>query len=53
MPFGLAFSFDTLLPIIRLRDRHHQIDLNAWVRYYFYEHKIMGYVPASSITGPS
>jgi uncharacterized protein YjbI with pentapeptide repeats len=47
MPFGLAYSFDILLPIIRLRDRHYQIDLKTWARYYFYGHKIMGYVLAS------
>ena len=47
MPFGLAYSFDTLLPIIRLRERHYQIDLKSWARYYFYWHKIMGYVLAS------
>jgi hypothetical protein len=43
MPFGIAYSFDMLLPIIRLREKHYQIDL-GWVRYYFYVHKIMGYV---------
>jgi hypothetical protein len=25
-----------------LRDRHYQIDLKTWARYYFYGHKIMG-----------
>src|SRR5262249_2354989 len=43
MPFGIAYSFDMLLPIIRLREKHYQIDL-GWVRYHFYVHKIMGYV---------
>jgi hypothetical protein len=48
MPFGLAYSFDTLLPIIRLREWHYKIDLQTpWARYYFYGHKIMGYVLAS------
>jgi hypothetical protein len=48
MPFGLAYSFDILLPIIRLRECHYKIDLQtSWVRYYFYWHKIMGYVLAS------
>ena len=47
MPFGLSYSFDILLPIIRLRDRHYQIDLQGLARYYFYGHKIMGYVLAS------
>jgi len=47
MPFGLTYSFDMLLPIIKLRDSHHQIDLKNWARYYFYGHKIMGWVLAS------
>jgi hypothetical protein len=46
MPFGLAYSFDMLLPIIQLRKRHYEIDLQSWARYYFYAHKIMGYVLA-------
>jgi hypothetical protein len=45
--YGLFYSFDLLLPIIRLRDKHYQTDLNGWVRYYFYFHKIMGYLLAS------
>jgi hypothetical protein len=45
--YGLFYSFDLLLPIIRLREKHYQTDLNGWVRYYFYFHKIMGYVLAS------
>jgi hypothetical protein len=47
MPFGIAYSFDMLLPIIRLREKHNEIDLQGWPRYYFYAHKIMGYVLAS------
>jgi uncharacterized protein YjbI with pentapeptide repeats len=47
MPYGLSYSFDTLLPIIRLREKHYQIDLKSWPRYYFYFHKIMGYVLAA------
>ena len=46
MPFGLAYSFDMLLPIIQLRKSHYEIDLQSWARYYFYLHKIMGYVLA-------
>ena len=42
-----AFSFDMLLPIIKLREKHYQIDLQGGLRYYFYFHKIMGYVLAS------
>src|SRR6266446_4088012 len=47
MPYGLTYSFDLLLPIIRLRESHYQIDLKTWARYYFYGHKIMGYLLAS------
>lgn len=47
MPYGIAYSIDMLLPIIRLRDAHYKIDLNGWARYYFYLHKTMGYVLAS------
>jgi len=35
MPYGLSYSFDTPLPIIRLREKHYQIDLKSWPRYYF------------------
>jgi hypothetical protein len=45
--YGLSYSFDLLLPIIRLREKHYQIDLKHFVRYYFYFHKIMGYLLAS------
>ena len=47
LPYGLFYSFDLLLPIIRLREKHYQADLHGWVRYYFYVHRIMGYVLAS------
>ncbi|MGJ4960134.1 hypothetical protein ACQR1H_31160 [Bradyrhizobium sp. HKCCYLRH2015] len=51
MPIGLAFSFDMLLPIIRLREKHYtDVDLRPGVaQYYFYGHKIMGYVLASFV----
>jgi hypothetical protein len=51
MPIGISYSFDTLLPIVRLRERHYQIDLRGWVRYYFYWHKLMGWVLASFLAG--
>ena len=47
MPFGFAYSFDLLLPIIQLRKLHYDIDLAGWARYYFYAHKIAGYVLGS------
>ena len=47
MPFGLFYSLDLLLPIVRLRDYHHQIQLRGVARYYFYFHKLVGYFLAS------
>jgi len=47
MPVGLSYSFDMLLPIIKLRDAHYDIDLKGWPCYYFYAHKIAGFVLAS------
>jgi hypothetical protein len=46
-PDKIVYSFDMLLPIITLREKHRQIDLKGWPAYYFYLHKIMGYVLAS------
>jgi hypothetical protein len=47
MPYGYAYSFDMLLPLVKLRESHYKIDLLGWARYYFYGHKIMGYLLAS------
>jgi hypothetical protein len=47
MPFGVAYSFDMLLPLVRLREKHYSIDLTGPARYYFYFHRIMGWVLAS------
>jgi len=47
MPWGISYSFDTLLPVIRLREKHYQIDIASKWRYYFYFHRIMGWVLAS------
>ena len=47
MPIGLSYSFDMLLPVIRLREEHYKIDLVGGTRYYFYFHRIMGWVLAS------
>ncbi len=42
---GFLYSLDMLLPIIHLREQHYTaVDLNTWAKYYFYFHKIMGYV---------
>ena len=45
--YPIAYSFDMLLPVIKLREAHYDIDLKSNARIYFYYHKIMGYVLAS------
>lgn len=40
----VAYSFDILLPIIRLRDAHYAINLEGFARYYFYIHRLLGWV---------
>jgi len=45
--YGIAYSVDMLLPVIELRKHHSDIDLDGWVRGYFYIHKVFGYVLAS------
>jgi hypothetical protein len=49
LPYGIAYSIDMLLPIVKLRDMHYAIELNGWARYYFYAHKIMGFVLGSFV----
>jgi hypothetical protein len=44
---GLAYSFDMLLPIIKLRELHYKIDIKGPTRYYFYIHKILGFILGS------
>jgi hypothetical protein len=46
---GLAYSFDLLLPLIQLRKKHYDIDLDPWPRRYFYAHKIIGVILTSFI----
>jgi hypothetical protein len=41
-PFG--YSFDTLLPLIRLRELHYQIEVGGWRHLYFYFHRVFGWV---------
>jgi hypothetical protein len=43
---GISFCLDLLLPILKLRAKHYNIDLRAGVRHYFYFHQLMGYVLA-------
>jgi hypothetical protein len=39
----IGYSFDTLLPIIRLREIHYQVELEGWRHYYFYFQRIVGW----------
>jgi hypothetical protein len=48
-PAQFAFSLDQLLPIIKLDESHADISLSGWPCYYFYVHKIMGYILASFV----
>ena len=41
---GFWYSLDMLLPIVRLREQHYDIETRREVRYYFYCHKVIGYV---------
>lgn len=50
LKYGLAYSLDNLIPLVKLRKSHYKIDFAGdWrpERYYFYFHKIMGFVLAS------
>jgi hypothetical protein len=48
-PFG--YSFDALLPIIRLRELHYQIELGGWRHYYFYFQRIVGWILGIFVLG--
>jgi len=41
---GLAFSFDRLIPLVHLEDKHYKVKLTPKIVGYFYFHQIMGYV---------
>jgi hypothetical protein len=43
---SLAFSIDLLLPVVRLREIHYDLDLPGSERYYFYFHQLVGYLLA-------
>jgi|GEM_PF-4553780 len=43
----LAYSLDMFLPLIRLREKHYQIDLKGVARYYFYFHQVFGFFLAT------
>ncbi len=40
----LIFSFDLLLPLVKLNENNYKIPISGWQLYYFYFHKLIGYV---------
>jgi hypothetical protein len=46
---GIAFSFDRLIPLIKLEEEHYKVKLIPSVRNYFYFHQIMGYILGSFV----
>jgi hypothetical protein len=49
MPYGFVYSFDQFLPLIRLSEKNYEISVaNRW-RYYFYIHKLAGWILGSFI----
>jgi small-conductance mechanosensitive channel len=49
MMYGVIYSLDMLLPIVRLDERHYTLRLAGWAKYYFYFQKIMGYVLVTAL----
>jgi hypothetical protein len=49
MTLGLAYSFDMLLPLVQLRKKHYEIDLDPWPQRYFFAHKTVGVILSSFI----
>lgn len=49
MPYGLAYSIEMFIPALSLRRLHQEVDLTGWPRYYFYLHKIMGWLLGSFV----
>ena len=42
---GFWYSVDMLVPFIHLREQHYtDVNLDGWVRYYFYVHQLAGYI---------
>ena len=47
----IGYSFDALLPIIRLRELHYQVELGGWRHYYFYFQRIVGWILGIFVLG--
>ncbi|VVN47231.1 hypothetical protein [Pseudomonas fluorescens] len=49
MPIGITYSFDMFIPLIRLRESNYKIEIKGLARYYFYLHRITGWIMGSFI----
>jgi hypothetical protein len=50
LPFdALVYSIDTFFPLIEFRKRHQDIDITSGARFYFYGHKLIGWIVTSFI----
>ncbi len=47
LPDKLFYSLDELLPIVELNKKHGDVNITGWAKYYFYIHKISGWVLGS------
>lgn len=50
IPFGLFYSLSQLVPLVTLDKRFDDIELTGSARYYFYLHKIVGWVIVGFLT---
>ena len=41
---GFWYLFDLLLPLVKLDENHYKLQMSPRVTYYFYFHRLMGYV---------
>ena len=46
MPIGLFYSFSEFIPLVSLDKRFDDVELTGLARWYFYLHKIVGYIIA-------
>jgi hypothetical protein len=46
---GFFYSLDAFLPFVQLRRAFDGVDFQGWVKYYFYIHRLAGYVIGSFI----
>jgi hypothetical protein len=42
--YGFFYSLDAFLPFVKLRNKFGEVDFRTWIRYYFYIHRLAGFV---------